>query len=255
MKLAALRSGGGEPEIFHSVQGEGRYAGQPRTFVRSSLCNLYCVWCDTDYTWNWRGTRFRHRDDHRPEYEKFDKGEEIVELEPERVADLVAAQPGRAVVLTGGEPLLHQNDWVRVMEVLRERDPAWRFEVETNGTLAPGDAFDSLADYYAVSPKLTSSGVEQGKRLRPSLGRFADLAREGRADFKFVVAGRGDLAEIVEITSTHRVPPDRVFLMPEGRTAERLAETTPAVRAAATTHGFLFSDRLHVHRFGSRRGT
>ncbi|MGH7853325.1 MAG: radical SAM protein, partial [Candidatus Binatia bacterium] len=40
-------------EIFYSIQGEGRLIGTPSLFIRTSGCNLRCVWCDTPYT-SWR---------------------------------------------------------------------------------------------------------------------------------------------------------------------------------------------------------
>ena len=35
--------------IFKSIQGEGRYAGFPVVFIRTSGCTRKCPWCDTQY--------------------------------------------------------------------------------------------------------------------------------------------------------------------------------------------------------------
>jgi len=37
-------------EIFHSIQGESTYAGQPCVFIRLTGCPLRCTWCDTEYS-------------------------------------------------------------------------------------------------------------------------------------------------------------------------------------------------------------
>src|SRR6476646_7730504 len=36
-------------EIFHSIQGESSFVGQPCVFVRLTGCPLRCTWCDTEY--------------------------------------------------------------------------------------------------------------------------------------------------------------------------------------------------------------
>ena len=37
-------------EIFYSLQGEGYNTGRPAVFIRFSVCNLHCSFCDTDFT-------------------------------------------------------------------------------------------------------------------------------------------------------------------------------------------------------------
>src|SRR5947208_15089673 len=39
-------------EIYRSVQGESTFAGLPCVFVRTSVCDLRCSWCDTPHAFN-----------------------------------------------------------------------------------------------------------------------------------------------------------------------------------------------------------
>jgi 7-carboxy-7-deazaguanine synthase len=70
-------------EIYQSIQGESSYAGRPCVFVRTTGCDLRCVWCDSEFTFT-GGTRMT-LDEIIAEVESY--GCQLVEL-------------------TGGEPLL-----------------------------------------------------------------------------------------------------------------------------------------------------
>src|SRR5262245_62838035 len=38
-------------ELFHSIQGEGRFVGVPMVFLRVATCPLRCLYCDTPYSY------------------------------------------------------------------------------------------------------------------------------------------------------------------------------------------------------------
>lgn len=244
MKLARLGEG---PEIFCSLQGEGKNVGAPSVFVRLSRCNLYCRWCDTPYTWNWSTTTFTHEGGR-----KFEAAEQTIELDVAEVVRSVQRWPCRRVVLTGGEPLLQARDCARLAAALCAADPAYVFEVETNGTLVPPPELDALLSQYTVSTKLSSSGVEESLRLRPEALTF--FARSAKSVFKLVVGSAEEVAEAAALVGQHGVAPDRVWLMPQASSAAALDALGPLVAASCLEHGFRFSDRLHIRLFGNRPG-
>jgi 7-carboxy-7-deazaguanine synthase len=249
MKLARLPDG--TPEIFHSLQGEGLSLGRPSIFIRASLCNLHCVWCDTDYTWNWEGTPWRHERDCEPGYAKFRKAEQIIELAPTEVAALVREFPCRHLVLTGGEPLLQEEEFLEVLTILRASDPGWTAEIETNGTCEPGGAFDAAITQYNVSPKLANSRQEEKLRLHD--GPLAFFAHSPKASFKFVITNETDLAEVADLRSRLDLAPGHIILMPEGRDPETLAERSRWLAEICRDHGYRFSPRLHIELWGPAR--
>lgn len=238
----------GEPEIFASLQGEGASMGKPCAFVRLSRCNLACEWCDTAYTWRFTGDNRPHRD-----ALAFDRAENQATLTEEEVAARIAALGQPRLVITGGEPLLQGAALARMVEALVAERPAVVIEIETNGTVAPHARLDPMVGQYNVSPKLSHSGNPAELALPPE--RLAAWAGEPRAFFKFVIAGPGDVAEVLALQARYGIPAPRIFLMPEGRDGETLRSRARWLAEACAAHGFSFSDRLHIHLYGDTRGT
>jgi len=227
-------------ELFDSIQGEGTFLGTPSVFVRVSGCNLRCRWCDTPYA-SWR-----------PEGEAMTV-EEVLQ------AVRFAASSARHVVLTGGEPTLPPAASALTAAL---RAQGYHVTVETAGTFWR----DLQPDLWSISPKLSNStpGAEprrarhEARRWRPDVVRRMMAAREvaGPAyQLKFVVAEPADLPEIDEAVAALDAPPERVFLMPEGRTVGRLDAVARWLVPACVERGFRFGDRLHVRLFGDTRGT
>lgn len=249
MKLAKLGDG---PEIFHTIQGEGVSAGAPAVFIRASRCNLHCVWCDTDHTWNFEGTPWPHEKDASPGYAKHRKAEVTFETEPADAAQRILAFGCPRVVITGGEPLLQEDEFLEMIRLIRAERPDCVVEVETNGTRLPSPEFAAAVDQFNVSPKLANAGMPETLRLNAdALGFFA---ASPKAWFKFVVAKPADLVEIQNLRVRFGIPCDRILLMPEGRTAADLDHTAPRLAGICRDLGFRFCDRLHIRLWGDRRG-
>ncbi|RYZ21287.1 MAG: 7-carboxy-7-deazaguanine synthase QueE [Chitinophagaceae bacterium] len=249
LKLAKLN---GQPEIFHSIQGEGKSIGRPSVFIRLSLCNLYCAWCDTDYTWNWEGTRFAHNNDARPGFAKYRKEDYQELVTNEALRDILAAIPCRNLILTGGEPLVQQKDLRSLFQMLKEQEPGYHIEFETNGTLKPLPEIDALTDQYNVSVKLANSKVAAEDRINPDAIGF--FAASPKANFKFVVDDRADLEEVLQLVRSFGIRPESVYLMPQGTTAAALREKQAWVAELCKQYQFNYTDRLHIHIWGDKRG-
>lgn len=222
-----------------TLQGEGHHAGRPASFIRLGGCNLSCSWCDTPYTWD--GATHNLRD-------------EITHTHPGDIADRLA-HPRRAplVVISGGEPLLHQENpaWARLLAQLAAR--GHQMQVETNGTIYPNPTTLAHAHTYSVSPKQPHAGSHRGKQDPAMDSRWA--GPPPGAHLKVVVQDHHDVARAVDTAEAYAWPRPRVWVMPEGTTATQLAETWPGVASAAADHGINATHRLHVLAWGDTRGT
>lgn len=127
-------------EIFTSIEGEGKRAGLPCTFIRLYGCNLNCSYCDTRYS--------------------CENGE-YTDMSVAEIMEAVRAAKVKAVTVTGGEPLIHDG----IQKLLRELLVyGFNVNVETNGSeflpLIYHDwvALGSL--FFTMDWKCKSSGME-----------------------------------------------------------------------------------------------
>ena len=226
-------------EIFHSIQGEGELTGVPSVFVRTSGCNLRCIWCDTPYA-SWQ-----------PEGKP---------LTVESVVAEVMKHPSRHVVLTGGEPMVAPgiSELATALTVLGRH-----VTIETAATITPGGIACDLA---SLSPKLLNSSPD---RLRHGTWRRKHEALRWQPEvvcawpdaypwqLKFVVTQPADVEEIEDMLAQLRreVPRDKVLLMPEGTTAAALRERSPWLSELCKQRGFRYAHRLQIELYGNTRGT
>lgn len=233
-------------EIFGpTIQGEGRSAGMATMFLRTSICNLACSWCDTAYTWNWLGTSFGHP-------EKYDRRKEIHEMSCDEIIKKLKEKGPRvkSLVITGGEPMLQQSKIIELLELLKPL--GYRVEIETNGTIEPRDEFLRLIDQINCSPKTSNSGSDNRLEARERPKALWKLALNDKTFFKFVVRDRTDLPEIKSLISRYNMR--NVYLMPEGDTREQQYQLSGEVEELCRENNFNFSPRLHVLYWNRMRG-
>ncbi|EON77591.1 Queuosine Biosynthesis QueE Radical SAM [Lunatimonas lonarensis] len=111
-------------EAFYTIQGEGRYTGHSAYFIRLGGCDVGCVWCDVKDSWDvsrWPLVRIE------------DMVEEALQY------------PGRLVVITGGEPLMHELG--PLTKLLRAK--GFQVNLETSGA----HPFSGEFDWVCLSPK------------------------------------------------------------------------------------------------------
>ncbi len=111
-------------EDFYSLQGEGYHSGHPAYFIRLAGCPVRCDFCDSKQTWNIEGFPM---------------------VEAAELANRAVCSGAKTVVVTGGEPLIHNLD--ALCQALHERGLAcW---LETSGS----QPLSGQWDWICLSPK------------------------------------------------------------------------------------------------------
>ena len=145
-------------EIFHSIQGESSYVGQPCVFVRLTGCPLRCTWCDTDYA--------------------FYGGHEC---SIDEILAKVQTYGCRLVEVTGGEPLAQPES---LSFMTRLCDAGYTVLLETSGSVDVASV-DSRV-HVILDVKCPGSGMTDRMHW-PNLSKLT-----AKDEAKFVLADRAD---------------------------------------------------------------
>ena len=158
-------------EHFYTLQGEGYHQGRAAYFIRLGGCDVGCVWCDVKDSWD------------------ADKHEK---LEVENLKLKVRETPAGIVVVTGGEPLMHNLD--ELTTVLREA--GLKTHIETSGA----HPLSGTWDWICLSPK----------KFKAPLEDIIPFAHE----LKIVVFNKSDL-DWAEKYAAQVAPSCKLYLQPE----------------------------------------
>lgn len=234
-------------EIFgQTVQGEGQTIGKISAFVRLTGCNLTCSWCDTPYTWDWKGQNGT----------VYNAKEQTMGLTIDQIVgqitDNIQLPKGGHVVISGGEPLLQQTKLLVLLQELKKR--GYKIEIETNATVKVRNLeFYKYVDYFNCSPKLSNAGMSLDKTIKNEV--IQQIKKNAKNYiFKFVITDAKDLTEIETIMINNKINKQKVYIMPEGQTRDEHYKNLVLLADKVIEKGFNLSTRLHVLLWGNQRG-
>jgi 7-carboxy-7-deazaguanine synthase len=156
-------------EIYRSVQGESTFAGLPCVFVRLTVCDARCAWCDSPHAFN-QGSLYAL----------------------EEILRRVQSYDCPLVEITGGEPLL-QEEVLPLMTQLADR--GMTVLLETSGAHDVSRVDPRV--HIIMDLKCPDSGECAGNYW-PNLGILKPTDQ-----IKFVIASRRDFDWTVETIRRH----------------------------------------------------
>jgi 7-carboxy-7-deazaguanine synthase len=147
---------------FKSWQGEGPYAGQRIVGLRFMTCNLKChwrtaaggmAWCDTKWTWDGSEGGDTWDIDALVQHIVKLSGKRVPIASWEEKKLFGSFKKAKIIMVTGGEPLLRQNDEEFKLLITKLRQRGFAIHYETNGTIVPNEWMRQNTDFFDVSPK------------------------------------------------------------------------------------------------------
>lgn len=169
-------------EHFYTLQGEGYHQGKAAYFIRLGGCDVGCVWCDVKDSWD---------------------ASKHPMLSVDELLQKVQETPAEIVVITGGEPLMHNlNELTEAFQ-----DAGLQMHIETSGA----HPLSGLWDWICLSPK----------KFKAPLEPILHLAHE----LKVVIFNKSDF-DWAEKYAALASPYCKLYLQPEW---DKANEITPII--------------------------
>lgn len=220
--------------FYDTIQGEGVNIGYPAAFLRLQGCTLDCSYCDTKAIWK-HGNLYTFG--------------ELFYLMEVRLIDKL--REGQHLVLTGGSPLMQQNNLIDFIKNFIEKYSFKPYiEIENECVLRPTWELFQLIDCWNNSPKLPSSG---NPVLNKNLIKI--LSALDNSWFKFVITCESDWDEIqMRFLKPKIIKKSQVILMPEGANLQELEQNRQLVVDIAIKNNVRYCTREHVVLYGNQTG-
>ncbi len=187
-------------EHFYTIQGEGYHQGKAAYFIRLGGCDVGCTWCDVKESW----------DENHPLFD-------VRSLKFE-----VKKTPAEIVVITGGEPLMHNLD-----ELTNElKSAGLKTNIETSGAYPLSGSWD----WICLSPK----------KFKDPLSEIIAFANE----LKIIVFNKSDFSWAEKYESLVS-PACKLYLQPEWSKANKM---TPLIVDYIKAHP-QWELSLQIHKF------
>jgi organic radical activating enzyme len=188
-------------EHFYTIQGEGFHQGRAAYFIRLGGCDVGCIWCDVKESW---------------------EGGKHPLFTMESLMREVKKTPAKLVVITGGEPLMHNLD-----QLTHELQQAGlELNIETSGAYPLSGKWD----WICVSPK----------KFKAPLPAILPMANE----LKVVIFHKSDF-EWAEKHAAAVSPSCRLYLQPEW---DRASVMTPMIIDYIKSHP-KWELSLQIHKY------
>lgn len=127
-------------EHFYTLQGEGSHSGRAAYFIRLAGCDVGCVWCDIKESWDISPNQY---------------------LTIEDIVTAVGQTPTDFVVVTGGEPTMH--NLTELTSALHAK--GYEIAIETAGV----HPLKGQIDWYCFSPKKFKAPIAEAYTLAQEL--------------------------------------------------------------------------------------